>query len=222
MSTASHIVTLIQGLQDVSEFRQLHWTGTYTEYLDLVKQDPKVARKAYQRLYDMIVSHGKDEYTEFKKRITRYRFFDDPMEGGRDAVFGIDVHLMRLVSAFKSAAQGYGTDRRVLLLHGPVGSAKSTIARLLKKGIEAYSRTPEGALYTYEWRGLDGDTEWVPCPMHEDPLKLVPPEFRDRVGEQLSSPDFQVRIEGELDPVCRFYYREYMRRSDGDWTPLSS
>ncbi|MCK6527732.1 serine protein kinase [Myxococcota bacterium] len=220
MSTASHIVTLIQGLQDVSEFRQLHWTGTYTEYLDLVKQDPKVARKAYQRLYDMIVSHGKDEYTEFKKRITRYRFFDDPMEGGRDAVFGIDVHLMRLVSAFKSAAQGYGTDRRVLLLHGPVGSAKSTIARLLKKGIEAYSRTPEGALYTYEWRGLDGDTEWVPCPMHEDPLKLVPPEFRDRVGEQLSSPDFQVRIEGELDPVCRFYYREYMRRSDGDWTRM--
>ena len=58
---------------------------------------------------------------------------------------------MRLVNVFKSAAQGYGTERRVILLHGPVGSSKSTIARLLKKGIEEYSRTPEGALYTFDW-----------------------------------------------------------------------
>ena len=39
----------------------------------------------------------------------------------------------------------------MILLHGPVGSSKSTIARLLKRGIEEYSRTPEGALYTYDW-----------------------------------------------------------------------
>ncbi len=31
---------------------------------------------------------------------------------------------MQLVNTFKSAALGYGTERRVLLLHGPVGSAK--------------------------------------------------------------------------------------------------
>jgi len=42
---------------------------------------------------------------------------------------------------FRSAAEGYGTDKRILLLHGPVGSSKSTIARLLKKGAEHYSRT---------------------------------------------------------------------------------
>ena len=58
---------------------------------------------------------------------------------------------MRLVNVFKAAAQRYGTEKRVILLHGPVGSSKSTIARLLKKGMEEYSRTPEGALYTYEW-----------------------------------------------------------------------
>ena len=54
---------------------------------------------------------------------------------------------MKLVSVFKSAARGFGTERRVLLLHGPVGSAKSTITRLLKKGVEHYSRTSDGALY---------------------------------------------------------------------------
>ena len=46
---------------------------------------------------------------------------------------------MSLVDFFKSAAQGYGTERRILLLHGPVGSAKSTICRLLKKGLEIHS-----------------------------------------------------------------------------------
>jgi serine protein kinase len=48
---------------------------------------------------------------------------------------------MRLVNVFKSAAYGYGTEKRVLLLHGPVGSSKSTIVRLLKRGLEQYSRT---------------------------------------------------------------------------------
>ena len=51
----------------------------------------------------------------------------------------------------KSAAAGYGIERRVLLLHGPVGSSKSTIVRMLKKGIERYSSTDDGALYTLGW-----------------------------------------------------------------------
>ena len=69
----------------------------------------------------------------------------------RDAVFGLDDQLASLVNAFKSAAQGYGIEKRVLLLHGPVGSSKSTIARLLKKGLERYSARDEGALYTLGW-----------------------------------------------------------------------
>ena len=60
---------------------------------------------------------------------------------------------MKLVNVFKSAAQGYGTEKRVILLHGPVGSSKSTIARLLKKGMEELLRdAPTGALYTFTWR----------------------------------------------------------------------
>ena len=63
---------------------------------------------------------------------------------------------MRLVHVLKAAAEGYGPEKRVILLHGPVGSSKSTIARLLKQGVEQYSRTPDGALYTFEWVGLAG------------------------------------------------------------------
>ena len=49
------------------------------------------------------------------------------------------------------AALSRHTEKRVLLLHGPVGSSKSTIVRMLKKGIERYSQTQKGALYTFEW-----------------------------------------------------------------------
>jgi serine protein kinase len=55
---------------------------------------------------------------------------------------------MHLVQIFKSAARGYGTEKRVLLLHGPASNAKSIIVCLLKKGLEAYSKTDDGALYS--------------------------------------------------------------------------
>ena len=114
---------------------------------------PRVARNAYQRLYDMILSHGATDYTRQHERHAHYRLFDDPIDDGRDAVFGLDAPLMRLVHNLKSAAYGYGTEKRILLLHGPVGSSKSTIARLLKKGLEVYSAQPEGALYTLRLEG---------------------------------------------------------------------
>src|SRR5690349_786260 len=133
----------------VKEFRNFHWEGSFSDYLDLVKQNPKISRNSFQRMYDMVLSWGASSYTEYKKNIIRYKFFDDPIDHGKDAVFGLDVPLMKLVHFFKSAAYGYGTEKRVLLLHGPVGSAKSTIARLLKKGIEQYSKKAEGALYSF-------------------------------------------------------------------------
>ena len=146
--------------QDRRSFAEWSWEGSFEDYLALVRKDPRVTRTAYQRVYDMILSHGTSEYQDTKKKLTRYTFFSDPQFGGRDAVFGLDVALMKLVSVLKSAAQGYGAERRVLLLHGPVGSSKSTIVRLIKKGLEAYSRTPEGAQYTFGWqlerKGPDG------------------------------------------------------------------
>src|SRR5690606_34187649 len=129
----------------------LHWEGSFFDYLEIVKANPGVCRNAFQRIYDMILLWGTDQYTEYKKPITRYKFFEDPIENGKDAVYGLDVPLMKLVNFFKSAALGYGTEKRVLLLHGPVGSAKSTIARMLKKGVEHYSRTEDGAMYTFKW-----------------------------------------------------------------------
>lgn len=225
MATGSSIVELIKNMQDVKNFQDLHWEGSFEEYLDIVRKQPMVARNAYQRLYDLIISYGTEEYYEYKKRITRYKFFDDPIGKGKDAVFGIDVHLMKLVNFFKAAAEGYGTDRRVLLLHGPVGSAKSTIARMLKKGIEHYSRTIEGALYTFSWEeSALGGVGWLPSPMNEEPLLLIPTDMREAVEKELNRSTnglgYPVRIRGELCPVSRFMYREFLKKYDGDWSEM--
>src|SRR5262245_47893113 len=142
----------IAKLQDMEEYRHLHWEGSFDDYLDLVRQRPQIVRSAFQRIYDMILSYGREEYIDSRKKLIRYPFFRDEQNGGQDAGFGLDIPLMRLANVFKSAAYGYGTEKRVLLLHGPVGSSKSTIVRLLKKGLEQYSRSDAGALYTYEWR----------------------------------------------------------------------
>ena len=131
-SKSNPLVSLIDRRLDVSNFREQHWEGTFWDYLDLVSDNPSVCRNAFQRVYDMILSYGSESFTQFKQEYTRYKFFGDPVDNGADAIYGLERPLMQLVDFFKSAAQGYGTEKRILLLHGPVGSSKSTIARLLK------------------------------------------------------------------------------------------
>ena len=69
----------------------------------------------------------------------RYAFFDDDL-------FGIDKPLEQLVDYFASAASRLEVRKRILLLMGPVGGGKSSIVTLLKRGLEAYARTDEGAV----------------------------------------------------------------------------
>ncbi len=219
------MVARIAALQDYDRYRDLHWEGSFEDYLGIVRTSPRVTRNAYQRLYDMVVSYGEEEYIDNKKRLVRYPFFKDPIDGGKDAIFGLDIPLMRLVHVLRAAAQGYGPEKRIILLHGPVGSSKSTIARLLKKGIEAYSKTPEGALYSYEWTnlaetGLAGEDDVFPCPMHDEPLRLIPLEWREKAIRELrlGSDAQRVRVRGDLNPACRFIFKELMERYDGDWS----
>jgi serine protein kinase len=219
---------LIDASMDRTRFESQAWEGTLWDYLELVHDDPQIARNAFQRTYDMILSHGSEQITVFKQPVTKYRFFDDPIEDGADAIFGLETPLMQLVDFFKSAARGYGTEKRILLLHGPVGSSKSTIARLLKKGLEAYSRTDAGRLYTFTWRipaefvgGRKGDPDVIePCPMHEEPLLLLPDEAKPRVLNALNEklPDGRkLRLYGDVCPFCRKVFSDLVEHYKGDW-----
>ncbi len=222
MSTGKAILASIRQQLNLSDYRKTHWEGSFDEYLDIVREHPEVTRTAYQRLYDMILSHGTDEVYENKEKIIRYRFFTEYAVKHDDGIYGLDRPLMQLVNAFKSAAKGYGTERRVLLLHGPVGSSKSTIARLLKRGLEDYSRADEGMLFSYAWKMPDGT--YQKCPMHEEPLHLVPRELRPallaRLNEDHRPGEYEVTIRGDMCPFCRQMFNERMAKADGDWARM--
>src|SRR5262249_7737255 len=222
MSSGKAILAVLRQQLNREDYRKKHWEGKFEEYLDIARDHPEVTRTAYQRLYDMILSHGAETVYENKEKLTRYKFFTEIAAQHGDAIYGLDRPLMHLANSFKSAAKGYGTERRVLLLHGPVGSSKSTIARLLKKGLEQDSKTDEGMSFSFAWKGEGGT--WPNGPMHEDPLHLVPQELRPallaRLNESRKDPQHEVLIQGELCPFCRQMYNERLAKYDGDWNRM--
>jgi serine protein kinase len=228
MAEAGRLIDRIGAMQDYKLYAELAWEGSFEGYLGLVRNRPQITRNAYQRVYDMILSHGTEEYIDNKKKLVRYNFFQDPTNGGANAIFGLDIPLMRLTHVLKAASEGYGPEKRVILLHGPVGSSKSTIARLLKQGLEAYSRSQDGALYTFSWVGLAGtdlagkETDVFPSAMNEEPLRLIPMEWRAKAIAELGlgSDKFRVKVDGDLDPASRFIFKRLMDKYSGDWSKL--
>ena len=157
------------------------WEGTMKGYLALVAEDPKIAQSAPARIYDMIASKGVTDLPESEKLphyedLVRYNFFSRE-------IFGIEESLHDLVRFLRAGANRTETGKRILILVGPVSSGKSSIATLLRSGLEQ-EQTP-----MYAIKG---------CPIHEDPLHLIPrslrPEFENLLG---------VKVEGDLCPVCK-------------------
>ena len=214
-----NLFELVQKHHSQESHAALHWEGSLGEYMEKVEEAPRLARNAWQRMLEMIESHGMDSVVG-QRRAKRWHLFSDPFGEGRDAIYGLDDPLSELVDVIRAGARGLGPERRILLLHGPVGSAKSTIARLLKSGLERYTHTPDGAIYTFSWH-VDGEV--IDSPMNQDPLLLIPQEQRSGVEQRLNErlqAEYEVRIEGELDPVSRFYFGLLMDRYEGDWTKV--
>lgn len=67
------------------------------------------------------------------------------------------------------------------------------------------------------------DMEQFPCPMNQDPLLLIPEEFRLEVEKKINAnnkTDHEIKIEGELNPACRQVYAALMKHYNGDWTKV--
>ncbi len=158
--------------------RELMWEGTFAQYFEIASKKPEVSRLSHERIYHMIMDAGVETTRTGEPR---YNFFSQE-------IFGIEKPLQQIVDYFHSAAQRLEVRKRVLLLMGPVGGGKSTIVYLLKRGLEAYSRTPAGAIYAIK-----------DCPMHEEPLHLIPNELRPDIEKE-----FGLYIEGDLCPHCRY------------------
>jgi len=227
------VSAFIKENQNIDEYKEYNWEGSFQDYIDIVTKKPQVTRNAFQRIYDMIMSYGHEEFIDVKKTIKRYNFFKDEDHGGTDAVYGLEISLMKLVDLFKAAAKNYGPEKRVLLLHGPVGSSKSTIVRMLKEGLEQYSKKDDGAMYTFKWMDpnppagqekLLGGERFLKCPIHEEPLKLIPEDLRPKLLGEINKgkkTDSKVIVNGDLCPSCRYIYNQLMGRYDGDWNKVA-
>src|SRR5579883_1480679 len=156
---------------------QLAWEGPFSEYFDRVIANPSLARLSHARVYDMLMSAGVEAGPHDRKE---YKFFTEEL-------FGLEKPIEQLVDYFASAARRLEVRKRILLLMGPVGGGKSTIVTLLKRGLENYSRTDDGAVYAIKG-----------CPMHEEPLHLIPDALRGDIFKE-----YGIYIEGDLCPVCR-------------------
>jgi serine protein kinase len=157
--------------------QKLAWQGTFAQYFDLVLANPSIAQLSHARVYDMLVRAGTETGPNGEKT---YQFFANDL-------FGMSHTLQQLVEYFSSAARRLEVRKRILLLMGPVGGGKSTIVTLLKRGLEQYSQTDEGAVYAIKG-----------CPMHEEPLHLIPEALREDIFKE-----YGIYIEGDLCPVCR-------------------
>ncbi|CEK15480.1 putative serine protein kinase, PrkA [Chthonomonas calidirosea] len=165
--------------------RELAWEGTFADYLDMVIKNPRIADLAHARIYNMILDAGIEEIGENQRR---YKFFENEL-------YGLDRTLQLLVEEyFSPAARRLDIRKRILMLVGPVGGGKSTLVTLIKRGLERYSKTPNGAIYAIKG-----------CPMHEEPLHLIPEDLRPQFKQE-----FGIHIEGDLCPVCRY-------RLDNEW-----
>ena len=157
------------------------WRGTFADYLTMVVENPSLVKFSHARVRDAILSQKVDTLPTGEPV---YRLFEQD-------IFGLDDVLKQIVEYFEAAAKGAETRKRILLLLGPPASGKSTIVALIKKALEDYTRTDEGAVYA-----ISG------CPMQEEPLHLIPHSLRPVLKEQ-----YGIEIEGELNPRNRYLLR---------------
>ncbi len=176
------------------QHRAQHWEGTFGDFLTSVlpANSAALARSSHQYIWDMLRWYGRDGDGGDESARARELFLRE--------LFGVEEPLSRVVEYFKGAAAGSDVGRRLLLLLGPPSGGKSTIAILLKRGLEEYSRTDEGALYAIKG-----------SPMHESPINLVPASLRGQFRAT-----YGVDVTGELSPwsrdrLVREYEGDYLR-----------
>ena len=147
---------------------------TFPEYLEMVAEDPSLARLSHALIADMIEAAGTSTGPDGEELF-------DLFEG---ELFGHQHVVQQIADYFRAAGRRLDVRKRILLLVGPPGTGMSTLVNTLKQGFQDYTHSDAGRVFAI--KGTQ---------MHEDPLRLIPPEMRDEIG---------VHIEGDLNPEARW------------------
>jgi len=202
---------------------------TFDEYISYLASNPKQqTRGSAQYLLDMMEHFGKEPLTDpletkgkkssksAEASIYHFKLFDLPIAGLAPKLIGHENVQTFIYQTLKSFIR-QGINNRLILLHGPNGSAKSTIVRAFMGGMERYSLTSDGAVYTYNWvfplekstkSGLGLGTSphkespgsfanlsdeevsaRIPCDLKDHPLLLIPLEHRQALLEKILGPE---------------------------------
>ncbi|MGE0545472.1 MAG: serine protein kinase PrkA [Kofleriaceae bacterium] len=123
----------------------------FSEYLSLVVNQPlRQLRSATQYIVDCFEHYGSTTVKYPWGEVRRFTLFDSPWANGDDRLFGQEHVQNAVYRVLRSFVQD-GRPNKLILLHGPNGSAKSTFIRCLGRGLEHYSTLDEGALYRFSW-----------------------------------------------------------------------
>jgi serine protein kinase len=124
---------------------------SFAEYIGLLHKDMALqVRSAAQYMRDVFDHFGTTLVRRPRGETTRFNLFDCAWDGGKDCLRGqeeVQTAIYRLVSNFARE----GRTNRLILLHGPNGSAKSTVVACIQRALEHYSQLDEGALYRFNW-----------------------------------------------------------------------
>ena len=199
--------------QTVETFKGQKRILSFQQYLDAFCAEPvRHARNAAQYALDVFEHFGTAEVPGIGGKCTRWRLFDAPWDDGRDPLLGHE-NVQNLVHQHLRRFAATGRSDKLVLLHGPNGSAKSTIVGLIVRAMEHYSTLPEGALFRFNWifteraegkgsLGFGGARDELPkdtlafieetlvscklpSDLREPPILLIPPAARAELFEQL-------------------------------------
>jgi len=240
----SQILTESVGKRDEHKILSFH------QYLDLITKKPWVTRDTFQLLHDMILSRGVEHsLTPGKPVKHRYGFFENAEIVGNFIVFGQQKAKENLVEKIDNASRGLESSKRLWILLGPPGSAKSRSMDGIKGALNRYSNSDEGLTYTLLLPTMDERLRdravieedgifYIQSPIFERPLQVIPPEARPRYCEELTANldghslenflskhehydnRFQVQITGQISPFSNYVLDEFMKAKGIDFADL--
>ena len=146
-------------IKDVSKdvkriFKERQSILSFDEFIDLVKNNPeRLMRSAAAYLQDCFLYFGETAAAKNisgqTQELRRFKLFDIGTDKGVPIVGGESVQqeIFRVLRAFVSQ----GIANKVIFLHGPNGSAKSSTIEAISHGMQLYSEVEEGAVYRFNW-----------------------------------------------------------------------
>ncbi|RDV39115.1 serine protein kinase PrkA [Bradymonadaceae bacterium TMQ3] len=133
------------------DFQDNHRIMSFPQFMEAFAQHPRRhARSSAQYVRDCFEFFGRETKPQFWGEVTHFGLFNTPFDQGRNRLVGQERTQEQVFKLLENFVRE-GKVNKLILLHGPNGSAKSTFVDTVMRAMEHYSHTEEGALYRFNW-----------------------------------------------------------------------